>query len=268
MFFLVYKKIKACKQSRSTVKKNIFLLIIISMLAASAHQSLFSTVSAFFSPEDKITNQLIERIRNANSSIYAAVYLICDHRVSDALIAAKKARNIDIKIIVDQLSTSKYGKADILAQNDIEIYLFDPSRRSPIQQPKTSSKKNTAKPSQDGLIVDERWWGNEAIMHNKFAIIDNTTVITGSFNWTNAADKKNCENIVIIEKDLGISSRFCDYFARFLRSGTCLRYFPGRMATKIQTELEKKIIQAIEAAHNETELFLALEKVLADHSKN
>jgi phospholipase D len=263
------RKIKACEELRFEVKKNGFLqIIIIITLTAFTNQPIFSVVSAFFSPEDKITNKLIERIKNANSSIYAAVYLICDHRVSDALIAAKKDRNLDIKIIVDQLSVSKYGKADILAQNGIEVYLFNPSLRSPIQQQKSSIKKNTAKPSQDGSIVDERWWGNEAIMHNKFAIIDNSTVITGSFNWTNAADKKNCENIVIIEKDLGVSARFSDYFTRFLRSGACPRYFPDRMAPKIQTELEKKIIQAIETTHNEAELFLALEKVLANHSKN
>jgi len=38
----------------------------------------------------------------------------------------------------------------------------------------------------------------DTTMHNKFVIIDNSLVITGSFNWTSNADEKNAENIVFI----------------------------------------------------------------------
>lgn len=38
-----------------------------------------------------------------------------------------------------------------------------------------------------------------AIAHNKVMIIDRRKVITGSFNFTTAADKKNAENVVLIE---------------------------------------------------------------------
>jgi len=38
-----------------------------------------------------------------------------------------------------------------------------------------------------------------SIAHNKVMIIDHKKVITGSFNFTNAADKKNAENVVLIE---------------------------------------------------------------------
>ena len=42
-----------------------------------------------------------------------------------------------------------------------------------------------------------------AIAHNKIMIIDKETVITGSFNFTKAAEEKNAENLLIIkEKDL------------------------------------------------------------------
>jgi phospholipase D len=36
------------------------------------------------------------------------------------------------------------------------------------------------------------------ITHNKVIIIDEQKVITGSFNFTNAADKRNAENVIII----------------------------------------------------------------------
>ena len=37
-----------------------------------------------------------------------------------------------------------------------------------------------------------------AIAHNKIIIIDGQTVITGSFNFTKAAEEKNAENVLII----------------------------------------------------------------------
>jgi phosphatidylserine/phosphatidylglycerophosphate/cardiolipin synthase-like enzyme len=40
--------------------------------------------------------------------------------------------------------------------------------------------------------------GNHAISHNKVMIIDGETVITGSFNFTKAAQEKNAENLLII----------------------------------------------------------------------
>ena len=36
-------------------------------------------------------------------------------------------------------------------------------------------------------------------MHNKFAVIDNKVLITGSFNWTSQAVNANQENIAVIE---------------------------------------------------------------------
>jgi phosphatidylserine/phosphatidylglycerophosphate/cardiolipin synthase-like enzyme len=41
------------------------------------------------------------------------------------------------------------------------------------------------------------------IAHNKIMIIDRDTVITGSFNFTRAAERNNAENLLIIQsKDL------------------------------------------------------------------
>ena len=37
-----------------------------------------------------------------------------------------------------------------------------------------------------------------AIAHNKIILIDRSVVITGSFNFTKAAEEKNAENLLII----------------------------------------------------------------------
>lgn len=40
-----------------------------------------------------------------------------------------------------------------------------------------------------------------ALMHNKFVIVDEKILITGSYNWTAQATKMNQENIIILEND-------------------------------------------------------------------
>jgi phosphatidylserine/phosphatidylglycerophosphate/cardiolipin synthase-like enzyme len=39
---------------------------------------------------------------------------------------------------------------------------------------------------------------SHAIAHNKIMIIDKQTVITGSFNFTKAAEESNAENLLIL----------------------------------------------------------------------
>ena len=45
------------------------------------------------------------------------------------------------------------------------------------------------------------------IAHNKVIIIDSKKVITGSFNFTSAADHRNAENVILIE-DTDIASLY------------------------------------------------------------
>lgn len=59
------------------------------------------------------------------------------------------------------------------------------------------------------------WIGNEGayapLMHNKFCIIDNNILITGSYNWTQKA-KTNHESITIIEEDSNLILDFNQEF--------------------------------------------------------
>jgi hypothetical protein len=45
------------------------------------------------------------------------------------------------------------------------------------------------------VLIDDK----HAIAHNKVMIIDNNTVITGSFNFTKAAEEKNAENVIVLQ---------------------------------------------------------------------
>lgn len=50
-----------------------------------------------------------------------------------------------------------------------------------------------------------------AIAHNKVLLIDSDIVITGSYNWTNAAESRNAENLILIRD----SSVFQKYWKNF-----------------------------------------------------
>ncbi|MDR2962201.1 MAG: phospholipase D-like domain-containing protein [Bacteroidales bacterium] len=49
------------------------------------------------------------------------------------------------------------------------------------------------------------------LMHDKFCVIDNQIVITGSYNWTNNAEFRNDENITI-EKDPDQATKYSEEF--------------------------------------------------------
>ena len=51
------------------------------------------------------------------------------------------------------------------------------------------------------------------IMHDKFCVIDNQIVITGSYNWSNNAEFKNDENVTI-ENDPDQATRYSEEFRR------------------------------------------------------
>jgi len=49
--------------------------------------------------------------------------------------------------------------------------------------------------------IDVKLDKNPDFMHNKFAVIDGSIVITGSFNWSKHADEKNDENLLIVNSE-------------------------------------------------------------------
>ena len=63
---------------------------------------------------------------------------------------------------------------------------------------------------------------HETPMHNKFCIIDNETLITGSYNWTYYAEYKNQENIVIFKQNNDLIKSYQDEFFRLISLATSI----------------------------------------------
>jgi phospholipase D len=59
----------------------------------------------------------------------------------------------------------------------------------------TGSQYQRLKTAGINVRVDHR----SGLLHDKVAIIDSHVIVTGSFNWSNAANQTNRENLVILD---------------------------------------------------------------------
>lgn len=150
-----------------------FSFSLILLLAVNSLPSLTGKDIVYFSPDDHPSEKLIALINHAQHKIYAAVYMITDKNITHALINAKK-RGVDVKVIMDRASfESSWGKGKYLKEHHVDLFVFG-----------LGSKPKTKFPS--------------ALMHNKFALIDDQ-LWNGSFNWTRNANKNNQENVILTD---------------------------------------------------------------------
>jgi hypothetical protein len=85
--------------------------------------------------------------------------------------------------------------------------------------------------------------GDTELMHNKFCVIDYSTVITGSYNWSYKAES-NFENVIITRNDTALAEQFISEFNK-IRS----RYYPDDRKEEIIFPLDK-IIKRLEILKN------------------
>lgn len=121
-------------------------------------------IKILFSPGNECGREILDKIDSSKKSIELAIYIITSRALSRALVAAME-RGVAVRVFLDGESAKEhYSKASFLKRNGV-------------------------------LTKLER---GEGIMHNKFCIIDDELVITGSYNWTTSADLKNDENVIFI----------------------------------------------------------------------
>ncbi len=96
--------------------------------------------------------------------------------------------------------------------------------------------------------VDNRPWKNPIstvgvpilakgdLLHNKFAVIDSQTVITGSHNWSEAANNGNDETLIVIENPT-VAAHYQREFNRLY--GQIKPGLPANVKSKIDAEVKK-----------------------------
>ena len=146
-----------------------FLLILVLSTVHSIAQSQDKSfpsqfISVHFSPSGGCTQTIVDELKKAKSSILMQAYSFTSAPIAKALLEAHK-RGVKVEVILDKSQlTEKYSSVTFLYNSGI------PTR------------------------IDTA----HAIAHNKIMIIDGETVITGSFNFTKAAEEKNAENLLVI----------------------------------------------------------------------
>ena len=121
-------------------------------------------IAVYFSPNGGCTEAVVKEITAAKTTILVQAYSFTSVPIAKALVDANK-RGVQIQVILDKSQRSeKYSSADFILHAGIPIF------------------------------IDAK----HAIAHNKIMVIDGATVITGSFNFTKAAETGNAENLLVI----------------------------------------------------------------------
>jgi len=153
------------------MKRIVTLLVALILFAcpfifptASYVQGKSPTSEVYFSPHGGCTDAIIRELNKAKSTILVQAYSFTSAPIAKALLSAHK-RGVKVEVILDKSQrTDQYSSA---------TFFFNA-----------------------GILV--KIDAQHAIAHNKVMVIDGETVITGSFNFTKAAEENNAENLLVI----------------------------------------------------------------------
>lgn len=119
-------------------------------------------------------------IAAAESTLDVAIYTFTHQPIADLLVEAK-LRGIKVRVLVDE-HQSRLPAAD---ESGGAVGQFE------VLEDLES----------EGVSVCRRPGAAGGILHHKFAVVDETTVITGSYNFTEAATERNLENLLVLTDD-------------------------------------------------------------------
>lgn len=154
----------------------------------SAHKHILLSqikMDSYFCPKDDCEDKILYELNQANTSISILAFTFTSIPLRLALENAL-TRNVSVQIVFEKTRISKYSAIHALAPLGAELFLD----------------------------------GNPYTMHEKLIIIDNRTIIAGSYNPTKNANLKNDENILIIKNDVTLQTAAINEFNRIKASGS------------------------------------------------
>jgi phosphatidylserine/phosphatidylglycerophosphate/cardiolipin synthase-like enzyme len=171
------------KPSRFLIAGAIFFGFVASASADMA-------VQACFSPQGKCSTHIVREIQNARRELLVAVYAFTSDDLASALVQARK-RGLMVQVIIDREFDSR---------NDKSQGKFLEVQRIPVRRLSGGKPPHSVK--------------EVGLMHQKFAIIDRRIVFTGSYNWTQAADSFNDENLLVFRDAGPLAEEYRSIFTR------------------------------------------------------
>lgn len=156
----------------------VVLLLTVELLFLPAHGTAASAFSAeatvYFSPNGGATAAIVRELGRAQHRILVQAYSFTSAPIAKALLDAHK-RGVKILAVLDKSNqTDKYSAATFLENAGIPV------------------------------LID----ADHAIAHNKVIVIDDSTVLTGSFNFSKAAEEKNAENLLVLKKSPELANAY------------------------------------------------------------
>lgn len=122
-------------------------------------------IDTCFSPSGNCADLICRNIDSAKNEILVQAYSFTSQKIADSLLRAKE-RGVVVRVMVDKSAIKTRGSMlGLLVQNQLDVFYDKVS----------------------------------GLAHNKTMVIDQNKVITGSYNFTNAADNRNSENLLIID---------------------------------------------------------------------
>jgi DNA uptake protein ComE-like DNA-binding protein len=153
-----------------------FLAIVLSITISI---STLAKTEVYFSLYDNPQKEITKNINQAQAYINIAMYTFTDQEIALSLSNAQN-RGVKVRVYLDRSQIeSTYSVSRLLVQKGLKVRIST----------------------------------NNYIMHHKFAIIDNRLLLTGSYNWTAAANNKNDENLMVID-DPEVIARYQNQFEK------------------------------------------------------
>jgi len=137
-------------------------------------------VDTYFSPDDGVLSVLAPLLNSAEESIYFLAFSFTSNDLGE-IVRAKAEAGLDIHGVMDD--------EQIRSNQGTE---FDPFRQAELD-----------------VLID----GIDGLMHHKVFIIDEKIVVLGSYNFSQAAEERNDENILIVY-DADIAEQFVKEYRR------------------------------------------------------
>jgi phosphatidylserine/phosphatidylglycerophosphate/cardiolipin synthase-like enzyme len=129
----------------------------------------------YFSPVDNVMDKLVALVNGAQKSVKFMIFTYTDQNLANAMISRYQA-GVDVAGVIENRGASQGA----------EVPLF--CAKVPVK-------------------VD----GNKYTMHHKVIVIDESIVVTGSFNFTKSADQQNDDNLLVIY-DPAVAKQYLDEF--------------------------------------------------------
>ncbi|HLD04512.1 MAG TPA: phospholipase D-like domain-containing protein [Candidatus Nanoarchaeia archaeon] len=149
-------------------------------------------IENYFCPEDDCEKHVLDTLKAAKQSVYFLTYSFTSDEIGEFLVQNKD--RLEIRGVMEKSQASKYSEFMKFKASNMSVHL----------------DKNSAN-MHHNVSSSRLYCPKLGNLHHKVFIIDNETVITGSYNPTAGGDSKNRENVLILH-NADIARQFLDEF--------------------------------------------------------